>query len=204
MEVSVEQLQTEIDDILSELNEISETLAKLEPVSHKSKASVVWVGGIPGAIREIKEGKRLENMINAPIYKDKSFYQLAFEIAVYADELSEKQVKIQSLVGKDDARYYEKVDPIVRIVNKTVAVWYQYSPDMADEPITIGNEKNVSLAPSVRKSIKEGLAKMDYPEALQGVKDSLSSKTENSGCFGVILILLMLSTSITAIAATTF
>lgn len=109
MDEPVDQLLAEIDDILFELKDISEVLSKLEPVSHKRKSAVVWVGGIPGAVRAIREGNKFDKLVNAPIFKDKSFYNLAFIIAKNAESLSEKQVKIQSLVEKDNSHYYEKV-----------------------------------------------------------------------------------------------
>lgn len=205
MAESIEQLQTEIDDILSELNEMSESIVTLNPVSHKSQAKIQWTGGIPGVIKEIRESKRLTQLINAPIYKEHSFYQLAFLIAQYAEDLTNKQIAIQEVVGKNDVRYFEKVEPIFRIVSKAVSAWYNYSPDMAEEAITIGDEKNVSLGPSIKAWIKDDFAKMDFPPEMQQVKDQLTKKLENnSGCFGIIIIMLMLTTSITAAAAVLF
>lgn len=74
---------------------------------------------------------------------------------------------------------------------------------MGDEPIKIGDQKDVCLAPSIRAWIKDDLAKMDYPDDMSGVKESLTNnKDSNSGCLSAITVLLLLSASITAIAAT--
>lgn len=60
---------------------------------------------------------------------------------------------------------------------------------MADASITIGSEKNVALAPTVRGYVKDEFAKLDLPESLQPLKKA-DTESSNGGCFGMLLLLL--------------
>ena len=187
--MTVEQHTQEIEAICKKLTELADAISQLEPVSHLSKAKIQWTGGVLGAVQEVREGKRLEKLINEPIYNGMSFYQLAFYIATCCETMVDKQLEVQKLVSPDNLAYYENTKLIAFSVNAAHNAWYNYSPDMANEGITIGDEKNVALNPSVLGSIKEDTAKLDLPPELQSYKQP--DNPESGGCFGALLVLLL-------------
>ena len=188
----VEELIRKLDNIMSELKEMTQALTKLEPVSHLSKSAIQFNGGILGAIREHKEGKRLSSLINQPIYKEKSFYNLAGVILNYADDMVKILGEIQNTITKDDSRYYDTVTISYAAIMEAYAAWYNYSPDMANEGITIEGQDNVALGPSVISLTKEEFAKLDL---LESIKNDVVKKETNDGggCFGVILLFIISS-----------
>lgn len=189
---TIEDLIKKLDSILSELKEMTQALSKLESVSHLSKSSIQFNGGILGAIREHKEGKRLEKLINQPIYKEKSFYNLAGMILNYTEDIVKILSDIQKCITKEDSRYYDTVTISYATITEAYVAWYNYSPDMANEGITIEGQENVALGPSVVSLVKQEFAKLDLPES---IKNDVVKKetTESGGCFGVILLFVISS-----------
>lgn len=192
---NVETLTQEIVDKLLELEKTTKKLESLSPVSHKSQAKIQWTGGIIGAIQENKEGKRLEKLINEPLVDGHSFYDIAlFVIPQAADYLVERQLKIQQLVSKDDKRYYGFVVDIANYIDMMTNAWYNYSPDMANESLTIEGQKNVALAPSVLNWTKESIKQLDLPENVAKHYAELEKDPSgSSGCFSAFIIMLISS-----------
>lgn len=176
------------------MEEMANAVSQLRPVSHISQAKIQWVGGIPGAIKEIRKNKRLEKLMNEPIYQGKSFYQLAFYIINQTDSIVEDQKTLQGLISKEDDNYYGLVNLISNTVAKAIGAWYSYSPDMANASITVGDEKNVALYPSVTGWTKDALKTLDLPQELEGLRKE--EKKESAGCLGALVVMLLASTSI--------
>lgn len=185
---TVETLKREISDKLLELSELADNLSKLQPVSHRSKSIIQWHGGIIGAIQSGREGRRLEKLINEPIVNNISFYQMANYIVENANYLVERQLKIQSLVNKNDEINYGIVIDIFNYINKITTAWYNYSPDMANEIL----DQSAALAPTVRHIVQKNIKKLDLPEQLKVYYKNLE-KQETSGCLGVVAIILISS-----------
>lgn len=188
---SIESITQEIIDKLSELETMSEKLSSLSPVTHRTK--VQWTG-IIGAIQENKENKRLVKLINEPLVDGQSFYCIALNVIPEAtDYLVERQLKIQQLVNKDDIRYYVFVVDIFNYIDKLTCAWYNYSPDMANETITIENEKG-ALAPSLYDWTKDEIKKMDLPENLAKHYAEIEKKQSgSSGCLGSMILMFIVS-----------
>lgn len=181
-----------LNSIISELNEIAQTLAKLEPVSHLSKSAIQFNGGILGGIREYKEGKRLHKLINQPIFKDKSFYNIAGVIINNAEEMVNLLSEIQNELPKEDTRYYDTVTASYVAIMETYSVWYNYSPDMANEGITVEDQENVALGPTVVYLTNKKFSKLDLPETIKKeVNKNESSDGDGKGCFGVIVLFII-------------
>lgn len=175
----------EIATLCAELHEASIEIAKLQPVSHLSK--VQWTG-IIGAVQEYRAGNRLVKMMNAPLYKEWSFYQFGFHIGRTSEKIVESISEIQKNLAKDDERYYGIVSSSLPIVMEAINAWYHYSPDMAEAGITIGDEKDVALGPSIKGWVKDDFAKLDLPDELKALQQP--EKTGGGGCFGMLLMLL--------------
>ncbi len=201
---TIETLTQEIIDKLSELEEMTNKLESLSPVSHKSQAKIQFVSGVIGAIQENNENKRLNKLINEPLVNGESFYHIAlFVIPQAADYLVERQLKIQQLVGKEDKRYYGFVVDIFNYIDKLTNAWYNYSPDMANESLTIGDQKNVALAPSVLNWTKESIKQLDLPQNVaEHYAEMEKGQPDPSGCFGSFV--LIASISITAFSASVY
>ena len=178
----------------SELEEMANAIYRLQPVTHISQAKIQWVGGIPGAIKEFRENKRLCKLINEPIYQGKSFFQLAFHIVDQTDKIVEDLLALQGLIGKEDENYYGLVNHISNAVATAISAWYSYSPDMANAPITIGDQENVALYPSVTEWTKDALKKLNSPQKPEESREE--KQQESSGCFGLLVIMILASTSI--------
>jgi hypothetical protein len=184
-----EDIILKIEDICAAIIKETDTLSKYEPVTHLSQAKIQFQGGIFGGIREYRESKRLEKLINQPLIGELSFYKYAFHLILKAEELTKLLLDYQQIADKQNAQYYTPVITSINVIQKAVSVWYNISPDMANAPLTIGNEKDVALAPTVRISIKEEFAKLDLPESLKYIKDS-DDASSHGGCFGMLLLLL--------------
>jgi len=193
---SADQLNTEILNTIEQLNEIAIFLSNLETVSHKSQAKIQFVGGILGPLKEIKEEKRLEKIMNTPLYDNLTFYKMAFDIGEKANELVEKQLQIQKLYGVNEPQYYGNVKLIIEAINIYMIAWYEYSPDAALAGIRIGDEKNVALFPSVVSWAKAAFSKLDLPEEYSNYKNTNSNSNQNTGCFSVIILLVVSSLSV--------
>lgn len=193
---TIETLTQEIIDKLDDLDRISYELSSMTPVTHKSQSNIQWHGGlgIIETIQENKENKRLNKLMNEPLVNGKSFYQIALSvIPEAADFLVERQLKIQNLISKDDKRYYGFVVDIVNYIEKLTNAWYNYSPDMANEVLNIGDEKG-ALAPSVFNWTKDSIKKLDL---LQNVAEHYAEiekeQSSSSGCLGTLIIMFISS-----------
>ena len=186
--MEVEQYNSEIRKICDELVEEGAIFNQLSPVSHLSKSRIQFVGGILGAIREIREEKRLVKLMNAKVCKDWSFYNYAGHLMDVAAKLTELQLNVQKLTTEDDDCYFGNVRLIALDFSIAYEAWYKYSPDMAEAAITIEDEKNVALAPTVNAVIKDEFKKLSLPE---DIKISEEEKEKN-GCLGVILLILVI------------
>ena len=192
----LESLTQEIIDKLDELENISNSLSSLSPVTHKSQDKIQWYGGIPGLIKESREEKRLIKLINEPIINGMSFFQLAYKIIEETEYLVDRQLQIQQLLSKDDERYYGLVIDIFNIVENVISSWNNYSPDMAQEPISIKGEKDLfALEPTVRYHTTVSIKKMDLPESISNhykTREEIDKiLSNNSGCFGIVLLLVI-------------
>ncbi|MBQ6311206.1 MAG: hypothetical protein IJK74_06630 [Bacteroidales bacterium] len=186
MEPNVQLIVDEIEEGISYLSDISTHLSSLSPVSHLSKARIQWVGGIGGAIREYREDKRLMKLINAPLFQEKSFYNISFIIIEKAEDLSAKQANLQKLLTKDDPLYFGLAQRIEIAVNACFASWFNYSPDMAYAPLTIEDEKNVSLFATVDHYTKEAFKQMDRSGYVEENKSS-EKTSGKAGCLGLLI-----------------
>ena len=184
----IEDINIEIQKICDDLVQEAESIAQLPPVSHLSKSKIQFSGGILGGIQEYREGKRLEKFINAPIYKDWTFYTYAIHLIQVAEELVKKQLEVQSATTADDKCYYDNVKLIVTSITMAHKAWFEYSPDMAWEGITIGDEKNVSLELTVDSLTKEEIRKLQLPE---GMSFPVKQESSNGGCLGILLLLIL-------------
>lgn len=192
---SIETLTQEILDKLSELEVLSSKLSSLTPVSHLSKSKIRWYGGIIGTVQEIRENKRLEKLMNEPLVEGKSFFVIALSvIPEAANYLVERQLKVQQLVGKEDSRYFGLVVDIFNGIEKAICSWYNYSPDMAEASITIGDEKNVALYPSVREFTADYIKKLDLSQNIKDrYEEQKDQQSDSSGCLGSFVILIAAS-----------
>ncbi len=173
-----------------------------ETVTHLSQARVQWYGGILGGIREYREEKRLLKILNTPIYKGKSYYQITFHIISQTEKMVERQLQIQSLTTKDDVCYYGGAVEIFNAVVSLVKSWYDYAPDVANARMTIDDQKDVSLFPTVDEDTKDELRKLDLPEELAALL--IDKKEGSSGCFGIILLFVICSSCLGALLSCSF
>lgn len=192
------------EEILDKIAGICETftneidaLSKYDRVSHLSNSKIQFQGGILGGLREYREGKRLEKLMNQPLVGEYSFYKYAFHIIEQAEALTTLIIDYQKLVGKDSEEYYTPIEPAINITMKAISTWYNLSPDMAQAPITIGDEKNVALEPTVNGWVKDSFAKIDLPESYSSFKKQ-DSQSGGSGCFGTLLLLATAATGLVA------
>ena len=131
-------------------------------------------------------------MMNAPFYKEWSFYQFAFHLAETSEKIVELILEIQKTIPKEDERYYGIVNSSLPVIMAAVNVWYHYSPDMAEAEITIGDQKNVALGPSIKAWVEDDFAKLDLPDELKPITQT--EKESRGGCFGLFLMLLAIGT----------
>lgn len=183
----IDDINTEIQKICSELTEEAESIAKLSSVSHLSKSKVQFSGGIFGAIQEYREDKRLEKLMNTPICKEWTFYTYAFHLIEVAEELVKKQLEVQSITTEQDECYYANVTLIVSTIAAAHKAWFEYSPDMAWAGINVGDKKNVSLELSVDTYTKEEFRKLHLPDGMSFPVEQQG----NGGCLSFIIMLLI-------------
>lgn len=183
----IDDINTEIQKICSELTEEAESIAKLSSVSHLSKSKVQFSGGILGAIQEYREDKRLEKLMNTPICKEWTFYTYAFHLIEAAEELVKKQLEVQSTTTEQDECYYANVTLIISTITVAHKAWFEYSPDMAWAGINVGDQKNVSLELSVDTYTKEEFRKLHLPDGMSFPVEQQG----NGGCLSFIIMLLI-------------
>lgn len=174
-----------ISALSNELMDIAKTLAKLEPVSHLSKSPIRWNGGIIGVIQDVRENNRLMKLINAPIYGEKSFYNL---VAVIAEDTA-KMVKMQKEMVVDESFTKENLQEIATNIVKAAECahysWLQYSPEMAHATIKVGGEEG-ALEPTLNSLLKEELKQLDLPQEYAYLKKQETS--ESSGCLSIFIL----------------
>lgn len=192
--MTIEQYTEEIHQICQELEEAAEDIGQMGSVSHLSKSFIQFNGGILGAIQEHKEGKRLKRLLNAPFYKEWSYYQFAFYIIECAGRLVEKQLEVQKMTTPDNPVYFGNVRLISNSVNTVREAWRLYSPDMANELLTIAGQEDVALWPTVYGWTKKEIIKLDLPSNLQWLKRP--EREDSGGCLGMMLALLLMPISL--------
>ena len=188
--MSNQEITNKITEITKQLVEISSKLNELESVSHLSKSPVRWQGGVIGLIQDVRENKRLEKLINAPIYNNLSFFNISGKIICYTEELVDLQ---KQMIPDEDFTEKQIQDTgkfIVKVVEQAIASWLQYSPDMANATLTMDGEE-YALAPSVQCSCKEKLSEMELTEDYNYLKSN--NESTSSGCFSVLLVLFVSS-----------
>ena len=171
------------------MDEMSAVLNGLQPVSHvkRSKFPIVWHGAIVDTIRNIKQNNRLIKLINVPLFKDMSFYQLAFKIVDETKKLVDKQAELQAICDKSSEEYYNNTIMIVRSSERCFRAWYEYSPDMAVEEI----QKDANLYNTVH-AIYDEFQRMNLPEELRNYVIANSNlESGKSGCLGLLLLFLI-------------
>lgn len=190
--MTVAELTKEINRKCDDLTQAANAISILPPVTYLSK--VQWTGGLTGAIQEHREAKRLEKLINIPIYKEWTFCTFAFHIIKEVSELVEMQLQVQKMTNIEDKVYYENVNLIVSTALFVKKVWFQYSVDMAMAPLKIGEENNVSLGPSVEEYVNDDIKKMDLPDNLRYIFEHVGEEStkSGSGCLGVFLLILVI------------
>jgi len=186
----VEKLNEQIREVIKSFEEIVTTLGGKEQRTYLNHSKWQWNGGIIGAIQDYRQDKRLEKLMNEPICNGLSFYKMAFYIIRETSKMVECQKKIQSLTTPEDSVYYDNVKYIFKAVVGTIEAWYNYSPEAAEASITIGDEKDVALLPTVEYQTKQDLKTLDLPPGLTIHEEPENSG--NSGCLGVVLCLAFL------------
>ena len=135
--------------------------------------------------------------LNTPLYLDKSYYQLAFYIISQTEDMVKKQKEIQSLSSKEEELYHKGVKIILASVLTLIKAWYEYAPDVAVASITIGDQKDVALLPTVESWTKQSIRELDLPEGLN-LSEKESSK-DNGGCLGIIAFLIISTSCLIAL-----
>lgn len=180
-----QELFDNITTLSEELMDIAKTLAKLEPVSHLSKSPIRWNGGIIGVIQDVRENNRLMKLINAPIYGEKSFYNIVGIIC----EHTEKMVEMQKEMVVDESFSKENLQEVATSIVKAVECahysWLQYSPEMAHATIKVGDSEG-ALEPTLNSVIREELKKLDLPQEYDYLIKQETS--ESSGCLSIFIL----------------
>lgn len=195
--MTVEECENGIIDICQELSDFASAVSKLPMVSHLSQATIQFYGGVFGAIKEQRELKRLEKLINLPIYQNKSFYQYYQILILKTGRMVDLVVEIQRQTTPQDAIYYSVVDLVVKSTELAIAAWHNYSPDMASAAITVDGQKGVSLWPTVRHYTIEEYKRMNVTEGYALPKDH--TVPAGGGCFGVLIALLLIPSTLVAL-----
>lgn len=180
------ELNKEIDTILEKFSDISRCLRGKDQASYLNHSKIQWTGGILGAIAEYKQDKRLEKLLNAPIYGDLSFYKMTWFIIDETEKLVDKQLQIQKLSSPEDDIYYGNVKRIFTSLTEVIQAWYNYSPEAAEASLTLGDQKDVGLYLTVEYQTKNHLKKLDLPPELKLSEDPPVANS-NSGCLGVFV-----------------
>ena len=180
----INDLNEKIDAVIEKFSDISRCLNEKDEATYLNHSKWQWTGGIIGAIAEYKQEKRLEKLLDTPIYGDLSYYKMTWFIIEETEKMVDAQAEIQKLTTPQDLIYYENIKKILDSLLGIIQAWYNYSPEAANASLTIGKEKNVGLYLTVDYQTKELLRKLDLPPELK-LYDTPESK--NSGCMGIII-----------------
>lgn len=187
------ELNKEIDTIIEKFSDISRSLRGKDQASYLNHSKIQWTGGILGAIAEYKQDKRLEKLLNAPIYGDLSFYKMTWFIIDETEKLVDKQLEIQKLSTPEDEVYYGNVKRIFDSLTELIQAWYNYSPEAAEASLTLGDQKDVGLYLTVDYQTKNLLKKLDLPPQLKLAEDPPVANN-SSGCLGVFVSIIVIMT----------
>lgn len=192
------ELFFEFSTIGNELDELSLFfLKKIEEEGRVSHRPNVQWSGVVGAIQESREEKKRIAFLNEPLYRGMSYCKIAFLIMDKIDELVEKALVLQKLKTKDDIEYIAVGKLAFDYATNAAFAWYNYAPDAAELPITIGDQKDVGLWISVKSEVEEQLLRLDLSEELK--KQLLLNKNDNdgnTGCLGVFTLFIVSVSSI--------
>lgn len=193
----IDTLIQELTLLLADVDISISVIGNLQPVTYLSQSKIQFQGGILGGIREYRENKRLEKLINAPIFKDKSYVTYGVFLAETAEKASKILSEIQQILSKEDDRYYGLVvDSFVKLKTAQDA-WYHYSPVLSAVGVNLRGESE-RLSDGIRRWINGEYCKLDLPEAMQAMKHPKKTQQESSGCFGALLLLATAATGLVA------
>lgn len=180
------ELNNEIDKIIQKFSDIACSLRGKDQVSYRNHSKIQWTGGVIGAIADYKQDKRLEKLLNTPIYEDLSFYTMTWFIIEETDKMVDYQLEIQKNSTPEDDVYYGNVKKIFDSLSDLIQAWYNYSPEAAEASLTLGDQKDVGLYLTVDYQTKKSLKKLDLPPELKLTEDPPVANS-NSGCLGVLV-----------------
>ena len=186
------ELNKGIDTIIEKFSDISRCLRGKDQASYLNHSKIQWTGGIIGAISEYKQDKRLEKLLNAPIYEDLSFFKMTWFIIEETEKLVDKQLEIQRLSTPEDDIYYGNVKRIFIALTEVIQAWYNYSPEAAEASLTLGDQKDVGLYLTIDYQTKNLLKKLDLPPELK-FSEAPPVSNNKSGCAGIFLALIIVS-----------
>lgn len=193
----IDDLIQELKGLLADVEESISVIGNLQPVTYLSQSRIQFQGGILGGIREYRENKRLEKLINTPIFKEKSYVTYGVFLAQTAEKASKILSQIQQVLSKEDVRYYSLVVSSFDTLKAAQDVWYHYSPDLSAVGVNLRGESE-RLSYGIRRWINSEFRKLDLPEAMQAMKQSQKTQHKSSGCFGTLLLLAMAATGLVA------
>ena len=193
----IDTLIQELTGLLAEVEESISVIGNLQPVTYLSQSKIQFQGGILGGIREYRENKRLEKLINTPIFKDKSYVAYGIFLAETAEKASKILSEIQQILSKEDDRYYGLVVASFAVLKTAQDAWYHYSPDLSAVGVNLRGESE-RLSDGIRRWINGEYCKLDLPEAMQAMKQPRKPQQESSGCFGTLLLLATAATGLVA------
>lgn len=193
----IDILIQELAVLLAEVEDSISVIGNLQPVTYLSQSKIQFQGGILGGIREYRENKRLEKLINEPIFKEKSYVTYGVFLAETAEKASKILSEIQQILSKEDSRYYGLVVASFATLKTAQEVWFHYSPDLSAVGVNLRGESE-SLSDGIRCWINGEYCKLDLPEAMQAMKHPEKTQQESSGCFGTLLLLATAATGLAA------
>lgn len=188
---SLDQLNLHINEVLENVRQMTNDFMNTETFSHYYLLlGVLTPTGLLSAIRENSEQKKLRKFLETKIYRNMSFDEIGFYLVDIAKDLSQTQVEIQKIVSKENEKYYGNVERIIVALEKCKKSWYEISPKVAMEVLTLSNGTTFQLNPQVEYEMQLEFVKMDLPPKYNRIKKSIKQTQSGKGCMIIIAITL--------------
>lgn len=190
---TLETLAEEYKHLLEEMKRKTDIVKSLPPQEIKDR-KLVWTG-IVGAIQDSIDSSKFNKICNTVICEGTTYIDMFNYLTQTAKDFVEIQKQVQEQLTTNDAAYYGNIDTYSAVARDLHSALCSYSNSVS---LSNSVEGNKSLAGVILDGMLTELEKLDLrPEDRQAFANRHAANDEKSGCFSVMLLLVVSSLLLT-------
>lgn len=190
---TLETLADEYKHLLDEMKRKTNIVKSLPPQELKDR-KLVWTG-IVGAIQDSIDSSKFNKICNTVICEGTTCIDMFNYLTQTAKDFVEIQKQVQEQLTPNDTAYYGNIDTYSAVARDLHSALCSYSNSVS---LSNSVEGNKSLSGVILDGMLTELEKLDLrPEDKQDFANRHALNDEKSGCFSVMILLIVSSLFLT-------